>query len=102
RGGGRDRVVDVDRRGGGRGGPAPRVFGRLGVGRGGGGVVAAAPAGAGDAHSDRAAVWAGGRNRGAPGGACQDVAWVNLYFVEHRHAVPRRLDRHPGLQRGER
>ena len=102
RGGGRDRVVDPDGRRGGRGGPAPRVFGRLGVRDGGVGAVAAATAGAGDAHGDRAAVRAAGRNRRAPGRACQDVPGVNLYFVLHRHALPRRLDRHPGLQRGER
>ncbi len=102
RGGGRDRVVDVDRRRGGRGGAAPRLFGGLGVGDGGVGAVAAAAAGAGDAHRDRAAVRAAGGNRRAPGRACQGAQRVTLYFVLHRHALPRRLDRRPRLQRGER
>ena len=43
----------------------------LGVSDGRVGAVAAAAAGAGDAHGDRAVVRAAGRNRGAPGRACQ-------------------------------
>ena len=81
RGGGRDRIIDLDGRRGGRGGAASRIFGGLGVRDGGVGALAAAAAGPGNAHGDRTAVRAAGRNCGAPGRACQNVAWVTLYFV---------------------
>ncbi len=102
RGGCRDRVVDADRRGDGRGGDAPGVFAGMGVGDGRVGAVAAAAGGPGDPHGDRLAVRAAGRDRRAPGRACQGAGAVTLYFVPHRHAIPRRLDRRPRLQRGQR